>query len=78
MKSVLSLAGWYGVLAILLAYAMLSFGVLTSHSLSYQLLNLTGAAGLIAEAYSKRDYQPTVLNVIWFVIALVSLGQIIL
>jgi len=70
--------GWYGVLAILLAYLLISFNVLASKSLGYQLLNLTGAGGIIIEAMSKKDTQPVVLNVVWAIIALLAIGRLIL
>ncbi|MCX6717439.1 MAG: hypothetical protein NTU76_02070 [Candidatus Taylorbacteria bacterium] len=35
--------GWYGVVAVVLAYALLSFKILNSDSLLFQGLNLTGA-----------------------------------
>jgi hypothetical protein len=73
-----SVIGWYGVLAIISAYALVSFGIVGFHSLGYQLLNLTGAIAIVSEAYSKKDYQPVVLNILWSVIALVALAQIIL
>jgi hypothetical protein len=69
--------GWYGVLAILLAYLLVSFSVLTSKSLGYQLLNLSGALGIIVEAYTKKDKQPVELNIIWAIIALASIIHII-
>lgn len=70
--------GWYGVLAIISAYALVSFGVVGSHSLGYQLLNLTGAIAIVAEAFTKKDYQPVVLNIAWSLIAVVALAQVIL
>ena len=70
--------GWYGVLAILLAYLLLSLDVITAHSLAYQLLNLTGALGIIIEALSKKDMQPAVLNIVWACIAIVVLIQLAL
>jgi hypothetical protein len=73
-----NLLGWYGVLAILLAYTLLSFKVLTADSLPYQLLNLTGALGIMYEAYSKKDTQPVVLNIVWAIVALVAIGRIII
>ena len=76
-RSAVSLAGWYGVLAILLAYALISFGAVGAHSLTYQLLNLTGAGAIIIEAYSKRDYQPTILNLVWLVVAAIAIIQIV-
>lgn len=70
--------GWYGVLAILLAYLLLSLDVIAAHSLAYQLLNLTGAVGIIVEALSKKDMQPAVLNAVWACIAVIVLVQLAL
>ena len=69
--------GWYGVLAILLAYLLVSFNVIAPKTLSYQLLNLTGALGIVVEALSKKDAQPAVLNIIWAVIAVASIILIV-
>jgi hypothetical protein len=76
MKRDISLIGWYGVLAILAAYALVTFSVVNPHNYPYQLLNLTGAISLVIEAYSKRDYQPATLNVVWSIIAIIALIQI--
>ena len=73
-----NLAGWYGVMAILLAYTLLSFKALNSDSLPYQLLNLTGALGIMYEAYYKKDTQPVVLNIVWAVVALVAIFRIVI
>jgi hypothetical protein len=70
--------GWYGVLAILLAYLLVSSSIIVAKSLTYQLLNLTGALGIIIEALSKKDAQPALLNSIWAVIALVSIVVIVI
>jgi len=71
------MVGWYGVLAILGAYTLVSFGVLNPLNLWYQLLNLTGAFAIIVHSFSKKDYQPGVLNIIWMIIAIIAIGQII-
>ena len=73
----MSYLGWYGVLAILFAYALVSFGFVTANSYVYQLLNLTGASGIVIETVSKRDKQPAVLNTIWAVVALVAIIRLI-
>ena len=69
--------GWYGVAAIVLAYALANFDMLSVHSLWYILLNLTGALGVGVDAYCDRNYQPVVLNVVWFLIAAVALVQVV-
>ncbi|MDP4038716.1 MAG: hypothetical protein Q8P54_01990 [bacterium] len=75
-KRVVELLGWYGVLAILGAYGMLSFGIITSSSLIYQILNLSGAFSIIIDTYYKKDVQPMVLNIFWAAIATFALIRI--
>jgi hypothetical protein len=65
--------GWYGVVATVAAYALVSFGVLSPASLSYQGLNLTGALGVTAETWARRDYQPFWLNLVWALIAALAI-----
>lgn len=65
--------GWYGVVAIVGAYALLSFGKIDSGSTIYQVLNLTGAIGVVIDAVDDRNIQPAVLNLIWAGIALLAL-----
>jgi len=72
------LIGWYGVVAIVIAFTLLNVGILGTDSLVYQLLNLTGAIGIIIEAGSKKDYQPVALNIVWLLVAIYGLLQIIL
>ena len=77
-KLVTEIVGWYGTAAIVGAYALTSFGLLSPSSLWYQLLNATGAAGIIAISLSKKVYQPAVLNIIWTLIALLAIFKILL
>lgn len=70
--------GWYGVVATVLAYALVSALILPPTSLIYQGLNFTGAAGVTLETWVRRDYQPFWLNLIWAVIALAAIANIAL
>lgn len=70
------LAGWYGTFAIVLAYVLVSFDVLPAKGSLYQLLNLTGALGIVVIAAAKKVRQPLLLNVFWAIIALVALIRI--
>ena len=77
MKSkIISLIGWYGVIATVLAYMFVSFGLMSPVGMLYQVLNLTGAIGITIETWVKRDYQPFWLNLIWAIIALVAIINI--
>lgn len=69
--------GWYGTVAIVLAYTLLSFEVISSASLLYQIMNATGAVGIVYISFKKKAYQPGVLNIIWTIIATVAIIRIL-
>lgn len=70
-------AGWYGAVAIILSYFLVSFGVIPSNSFTFQFLNLTGALGLMMVSLRKKVYQTVILNIIWSIIAIIAIIQII-
>ena len=76
-KQLIELFGWYGTIAIVGAYALSSFLIIKPDSLIYQLLNLTGALGIVGVSFFKKAYQPGVLNIIWSIIALIASINII-
>jgi hypothetical protein len=68
--------GWYGAVAILAAYALVSFNIISGNGLIFQLLNLTGAIGIIAIASYKKVRQSIVLNIFWGIVAIVAIIRI--
>lgn len=70
--------GWYGTVAIVLGYALVSFSVVQPTNVWYQLLNGTGALGIVIVSFAKRAYQPGVLNIVWTIIALIAIIRIYL
>jgi hypothetical protein len=76
-KKFIEAFGWYGTVAIVSAYALVSFSALVPTSIWYQLLNGTGALGIVAISLYKRAYQPGVLNIIWSIIAVIAILKII-
>ncbi len=70
------IAGWYGTVAILAAYILVSFNVISGNGLLFQLLNLTGALGIIAIATYKKVKQSIILNIFWAGVAIVALIRI--
>jgi len=72
-KKAAQIAGWYGTTAIVLAYVLVSFKVVTANGVIYQLLNLTGALGIISISLVKKVKQPAVLNIFWALIAVIAL-----
>lgn len=71
------LLGWYGVVAILAAYFLNIFNLLSTSSIYYSILNLTGALGIVIDAWKQKDYQPMVLNVVWGLVALIALLRVL-
>jgi hypothetical protein len=72
-KKLIQVFGWYGVVAILLAYALVSFEVILPTHPAYQILNITGSLGLFCEAWSRRDKQPAVLNIVWILVGIIAI-----
>ena len=77
-KAIEETIGWYGTVAIVLAYALVSFGFVPATSIGYQVLNGTGALGIVYISFKKKAYQPGVLNVIWAVIAAIAIARMAL
>jgi len=77
MKNIVQILGWYGVVAILSAYALNVFSLTNSSGALFLWLNLTGSAGIVVVSWHKRDFQPLVLNGIWLLIAGLGLIQLL-
>ncbi len=69
--------GWYGAIAIILAYTLLSTRMLSVNSIAYQLMNLTGAVSILFEAAHKKVWQSVTLNSIWAIVAFIALIRIL-
>ncbi len=77
-QKLIELFGWYGAIAIVSAYALVSFSVIQPTDIIYQILNGTGALGIVLVSLSKKAYQPAILNIVWVIIALLAITQMIL
>lgn len=73
MNTIKNIIGWYGVLAILVAYGLVSFQILDVDMWAYQVLNITGAVALVCDALRHKDYAPMTLNIAWILIGTISL-----
>lgn len=78
MEKLTEALGWYGVIAIISAYALVSFSVFSATSIWYQLLNATGAIGIAVISFRKQTYQPGILNIVWALIALFAMANILM
>ena len=70
-------SGWLGTIAIIVGYFLITLTAFSPHSWVYIVLNIFGSIAIAVEAAYKKDYQPVLLNIVWLVIALVSLLQIL-
>ncbi|MEY9965173.1 hypothetical protein ABIA33_003215 [Streptacidiphilus sp. MAP12-16] len=75
MSVVVGLVGWAAAAALLAAYALVSSGRLSGAGLRFQVLNLTGAAGLTLNSAIHRAWPSVALNIIWIVIGAVALAR---
>lgn len=72
-KKWIEIVGWYGVITILLAYLLNNFNILNTSNPIYSFLNLTGALGIMLDAWKQKNYQPVILNIVWASVALITL-----
>ena len=79
MKDLLfEIIGWYGSIAIIIAYGLVSYSLVSATGFIYQFLNFTGAIGIIVISYKKKVWQSVSLNLVWAVIGLIALIKIII
>ena len=71
----IDIAGWVGVAALLVAYALVSTKRLAGDSAAYQLLNVFGSAVLIVNSYHYGAYPSVGVNVAWIGIGIYALTR---
>ena len=76
-KWIIDLIGWIGSLELVFAYFMVSYQKMSSKSLSYQWLNLTGSIFLLINTAYYGAFPSSFVNVIWIIIAISALYNII-
>jgi len=77
-RVVVEALGWYGLVALLGAYGLVSFSFFGADSVGFQLLNLTGSVTLAILTYFKKAYQNMILNIVWAGISITALLKILL
>ena len=76
MKLAIEVIGWAGAILILGSYALLSTGRLRAESLTYQLLNIVGAAGFVVNSGWNGALPSAAMNVIWMGIGVYAVRQL--
>ena len=77
LEIAVEVAGWAGAALILFAYLLLSAGRLTGQSLTYQGMNVVGAAGFIVNGWWHGAIPSAALNVLWLLIGAIASWRII-
>jgi hypothetical protein len=77
MDLLIDILGWIGSIEVVLAYGLNSSQKLKSDSLTFQLINLTGAVFLIINSVYKEVYPFTFINAVWAVIAIMAIFGIV-
>ncbi len=68
-----TIAGWIGMILILIAYYLVSIKKVTGESRFYQSLNFFGALGIIYNTFVQQAWPAMTLNVVWALIAIRTL-----
>jgi hypothetical protein len=69
------LAGFVGVLLIVIAYLLLQLDKLPSSSLNFSLLNATGSLLIMLSLVLKFNVSAFLIEVFWFLISLIGLTK---
>jgi len=77
MELLINILGWVGSVEVVAAYGLNSYQKIKSDSLTFQLLNLTGAIFLIINSIYKEAYPFTFINTVWSVIAMMAIVGIV-
>ena len=73
MELLSQIIGWVGTFLIVLAYFLVSTKKVSGSSNSYQILNLLGAIAVGVNVFHQQAWPALTLQIIWGIIAIVSL-----
>ena len=73
MKLLIDIIGWIGSFEVIAAYGLNSYQKIKTDSFLFQFLNLTGALFLIVNTIFYKAYPSTFINIVWVIIAVLSL-----
>jgi hypothetical protein len=76
-KLILESSGYIGASLLLIAYFCVSFNILTSQSVVFQLLNVVGSAGNVIYYFYKKAYSGAILDSFWLIVALLAVTRLL-
>jgi hypothetical protein len=68
-------AGWSGAIVLLAAYVLVSLRMLRGHGAAFQVMNITGAAGVAVHSASNSAWASVALNLVWIAFGLAALAR---
>jgi len=71
----IDIVGWFGAIAILLAYGAVSRGYTQGTSFNYQLWNAIGSVCLLANSIYYRAFPSSFVNFVWIGIAIATIAK---
>ena len=74
-KLIIEIIGWLGVIFYVIAYFLLTIGLMKADGYRFHFLNMLGAAGLITVSAYYGDRPNLVVNVIWFAIGIFAISK---
>lgn len=73
---VFTVVGWVGALIFILAYLLLSLGILSAKKPIYHILNALGAVCLVTNATYLNDFPNILVNAVWVLIAFFAIFKL--
>lgn len=75
-KKLAEIIGWYGAIAVAGSYALVNFNIISTTGVIYQVLNLTGALGIMTISLVRGVKQSVVTNAFWALIAIFTMVKL--
>lgn len=72
-KTKINLIGWVGVFLILIAYAFLTFNILSHKSIYFNSMNLLGGLLLAYRVWVDKNYSNLFLEIVFIIIAFIAI-----
>ena len=71
-------SGWFGVVMIVAAYAINALGIVSPSDIFYIALNLIGSSLVGYVAIRYRNYQSSIVNLLWVLISIFALVKVVM
>ena len=69
--------GWIGAVSLIGAYMLVSSGVVSAQSYTYQIMNIIGGGGLLVLGLTRKAYPSVATNIMWVVIGIIAITGLI-